>query len=190
MRTPDDDEPTATSSEQSSRSLGDGMAADGSSAADWTDGYGSPDDEFYEDEVGSYDDSTDSTDSSYDDPDDPDVVEIEPGIVVEPGLSEEEAEDILEDILDDTFGPQADQIVDDLQETSGLEAVEILEVLTDTDLSDPSGSEATESSAAEMFEPDVTEASSPFDNPFDRDYSTSPSQPDGDDGSPDLDLPG
>ena len=83
----------------------------------------------------------DDADGSFDDSDGgdggPDTEEAAFGEEV----TEAEAEAILEDMLDDTYGSDAGALVEDLEQSTGMSAVEILEDITGLDLGDNSGSD-------------------------------------------------
>lgn len=83
-------------------------------------------------------------------------------------FTEDEAEDVLEDIFDDTYGDDAQEIVQEMEDDSGLSALELLEEITGLDL-DGSDDESGYSNEAEpdIFHADADGALSPLDvNPF------------------------
>jgi hypothetical protein len=144
MRTPDQDERPEPGTADDS--LGDGFGT--VDQADLNDGYGNSD--FYDD---SYDDPIDvedgyETDDTFDDASDDDGgfgttddgglgdVDDDGGSVGEvipvgSEVSDAEAENILEEILDDVFGDDTEQVIDDMEASSGLDPSEILETLGD-----------------------------------------------------------
>jgi hypothetical protein len=134
-------------------SVGDGFSA----AVDLSDSpYGEGFDGDYSTEE---DDSSgsDSTDDSFGDDGDGDLDETSFGS----DLTEDEAEDILEDMFDETYGPDADEVVDDLQESTGMSAIEILEDITGTELS---GSDAS-AGLAPLDSVDGLDTIDPFEGP-------------------------
>ena len=144
MRTPDQDERPDPGSV--GESLGEGFGS--VDPGDIHDGYGAGD--FYPEYGDSYDepvdpDDTYDTDDTFDDAaDDDGGFGSDDGVTVDgdgTGLgevvpvgsevSDAEAENILEEILDDIFGDDADDVVADMEASSGMDASEILESLDD-----------------------------------------------------------
>jgi hypothetical protein len=164
MRTPDQDERPDPGAADGS--LGDGFGS--VDQADLNDGYGNSD--FYDD---SYDDpadgdGSDDADDTFDDAADDDggfggsgddgglgdgagVGEVIP---VGSEVSDAEAENILEELLDDVFGDDTEQVIDDMEASSGLDPSELLESLGDADDDDPGSLETGDDGGV-------------FDNPFD-----------------------
>jgi hypothetical protein len=114
MRTPDED----GGFDETREPLGDGFA---SSADDLTDGFG--EDDFSDDAHASV-----GEDESADDDDEDD----EAGAQFGDGLSDDEAKNVLVEILDDVFGEDAPEVVRDLEATTGLDPSELVDALGDT----------------------------------------------------------
>lgn len=169
MRTPDQEERPEPGTADASLGGGFGTV----DQADLNDGYGTSD--FYDDDYG-YGDDTVDPDDSYDTDDTFDDAADEDGgfgtigddgalgegdgvgeaVPVGNEVSDSEAENILEEILDDVFGDDADQVVDDMESSTGMDAVEILDTLGDGYADD------------DGFGPvDATDGGGVLENPFD-----------------------
>lgn len=116
MRRPDEDLDPDGGLDHPETPLGDGF---GASADDLTTGFG--DDDFSDDAHDSVGDGTD------DDSDDDDGEGSQFG----DGLSDEEAENVLVEILDDVFGGDAPEVVRDLEVSTGLDPSELVDVLSE-----------------------------------------------------------
>lgn len=93
-------------------------------------------DDSYDDEDSdsdSEDSDSDSDDDSASDSDGPSSdgdVETDEDVFAT-DMTEAEAEDYLEDLLEPTYGAEADEMVEDLQEATGMSATELVEDLAD-----------------------------------------------------------
>jgi hypothetical protein len=105
--------------------VGDGFGG----VVDLSEGYGRYDDNFddYDTDESSVDD--DSSDDSFSDDQDADD---EPSFGSD--VTEAEAEDILADMLEGTYGQHAGEVVEDLEEATGMSATEILEDISGSEL--------------------------------------------------------
>lgn len=151
MRTPDED--GSPDDGTVSSSLGDGF---GSSASDLTDGFG--EDDFSEDNSFDTTDDGDTSDTPFGD-----------------GLSDAEAENVLVEILEDVFGDDAPEVLDDMEAATGMDASELVDALGDTDstpdddstdafsLDGSSGADAVPDDAFDPFEPAEIPSESDFD---------------------------
>jgi hypothetical protein len=159
MRKPNEDDLSEDVADTGS--VGDGFSA----VVDFSDPYGSSfDDDYMSEEDESF--GEESTDESFDDElsDDADLDVDEPSFGAD--LSESEAEDILEDMLEESYGSNADEAVESLEESSGMSAIEILEDITGQELGDSerdSDSDALDPTSDGMGTHDLDESSSLFD---------------------------
>lgn len=131
---------------------------------DLRDGYGTYDEGF--DDYG--DESESSLDDSFDDSSDDSFDDGfgEGHSAGDPAVTEAEAEAILVDVLEEDYGSEADEVVDEMQEATGMSALELLEDITGIDLdgsessSDAgSGFDALEMPEAEAERPEPEDAS-------------------------------
>ncbi|MGH9212224.1 MAG: hypothetical protein ACRD2C_16310 [Acidimicrobiales bacterium] len=171
MRKPNEEDLSGEAADASS--VGDGFGG----AVDFSDSgyYGSSfDDDYTSDEDESLGD--DESDESFeDDASDGGLDTDETAFGDE--VTEDQAEDILEDMLDEAYGPDAAAMVDNLEESSGMSAVEILEDITGMDLGgdreaddfeSPDGSSDGGVGAIDPFEsPDMPEADMATPDDFD-----------------------
>lgn len=116
MRSPDEE---GTGGDESvSSSLGEGF---GSSASDLTDGFG--EDDFSDDNYSETDFSDDDTDITVEDVDVEEETEADDGGFEFPGddgdgLSDDEASNVLEEILEDVFGDDGPEVLDEVEPDS------------------------------------------------------------------------
>lgn len=117
MRTPDED--GAPEDGTTSGSVGDGF---GTSAGELTDGFG--EDDFSDgDDTGFGDgDTGDSSDTTGDG-----------GSSFGDGLSDAEAENVLVEILEDVFGDDAPDVLEDMEDATGLDSGELYQGLDEAD---------------------------------------------------------
>jgi hypothetical protein len=128
MRTPDHDELPGDG--DSSHRIGEGF---GGVDPNHIETYG---DDFYDDYSDTYDsDETSDSDTGFGDGDDTSDDGFDTDDLPSDGtMTEDEAEDILEDVLEDAYGEDAGEIAQELEEDTGMSALEILEDLTGLDL--------------------------------------------------------
>ena len=154
MRRPDHDSSDATGDTGDPGAIGHGFGVDG---GDIDSGYGS-DAGFY----GDGDHHTDGSlggDNSFDDDS---VVDDGPG-----EITEDEAEDVLTDVLEDDYGDQADEVVQEMEDSTGMSATELLEDITGLDLNGDGVAGSSAYSDSDIFEADAQGGFSPLeDNPF------------------------
>ena len=125
MRTPDEDT-TLDGDGSASSSLGDGF---GSSAGDLTDGFGDDDfsDDNYSSDSDSDSDDADSSDDSFEDTFGDDTSDGD-----SPGLSDAEAENVLVEILEDVFGDDGPEVLDEVEaEGFRMDGGELFEAMDD-----------------------------------------------------------
>jgi len=164
MRTPDED--GSPDDGTVSSSLGDGF---GSSASDLTDGFG--EDDFSEDNSFDPTDTTSTDDGGLDDTTDGDGSDTPFG----DGLSDAEAENVLVEILEDVFGDDAPEVLDDMEAATGLDAGELIDALDETDstpdddgidafsLDGPGAGDLVPDDGFDPFEPSEIPSESDFD---------------------------
>ena len=135
MRTPDED--GALDGGEVSGSVGDGF---GSSAGDLTDGFGeddfSDDNTFDTTDTGDSGDTTTTGDGSTADGSTADGGTDDGGTSFGDGLSDAEAENVLVEILEDVFGDDAPEVLQDMEAATGLDGSELYQALDEADASD------------------------------------------------------
>jgi hypothetical protein len=140
MRKPNEDDLSAEAADSGSVGDGFGGAVDLSDSTSYGDGFDDYTDYSDTDHSDESDGSVSDDDGSFGDDSggglDPEET------VFQEEVTEVEAEAILEDMLDETYGSDAAAMVEDMEEASGMSAVEILEDITGLDLGGDDGQAA------------------------------------------------